>query len=417
MSDYPRSPIPEVALVRRHLPTEHIGDVAAAVREQLAMVDLPTRFGPGMRVAITAGSRGVSNIAAIIGALVEELKKLDARPFVVPAMGSHGGATAEGQVELLAEYGITEEKLGVPILSSMETVVIGRTPEGALVHMDSFAHGADAVIAVNRVKAHTSFRAPIESGVCKIMAVGLGKQKGAEAMHDYGLASNVPEAARIMIETGKIALGIAIVENSRHQTCRIVASPPEMIHQADRDCLALSNRLMPRVPFDELDVLVVDWMGKNMSGCGMDTNVVGMWRRTAEPPFTPMYRRLVVLNVTPESHGNCVGVGMADFTTRKLASQFDTEKTYWNALTGNWGEGAKMPVVLETDVDAVEVALRSARRVGDEFEMVRIKSTLDLGEFYVTEPLLEQLKDDPEYQVVRELGPMVRDEQGNLLWE
>lgn len=407
-----------MALVRHHFPTNHIEDVAAEVRSQLSKVGLSQRVKPGMRVAITAGSRGVTNIDLIFKTLIEELKKLDTRPFIVPAMGSHGGATGEGQIKLIAEYGITEESMEVPILSSMETVVIGQTLHGALVHMDKNAYNADAVIPVNRVKAHTSLQSPIQSGLCKIMAVGLGKQKGAESIHDHGLSPNVSEAADVMLGTGKIALGIAIVENAYHQTCKIVATPPEMIHNTDRECLELSNSLLPRVPFDELDVLVVDWMGKNISGPGMDTNVIGLWRQFPERfPFTPMYKKLVVLNVTPESQGNCCGIGMADFTTWKLVRQIDYKKTYWNVLTGGTTRGGMIPITLDTDVDAVEVALRSARRVGADFEMVRIKNTVELWEFYVTASLLERLKDNPEYEVVRGLGPMIRDDQGNLLWE
>lgn len=417
MSGFPRAPIPEVALVRRHFSKEHLSDVAGEVRKELAGVGLSERIKPGMRVALTAGSRGVANIALVLRTVAEELKKLGAHPFIVPTMGSHGGATAEGQVELIAEFGITEESMGVPILSSMDTVVLGTTSYGATVHMDRNAYNADAVIVVARVKNHTSFRAPIESGLCKMMAIGLGKQRGAESIHDYGLANNIPEAASIMLQTGKIALGLALVENSYHQTCKVVAAPPEKIHDTDRELLVYSSRLLPRVPFDELDVLVIDWIGKNISGTGMDMNVVGLWRRTGEPPFTPAYKRIVVLNVRPESHGNCAGLGAADFTTRKLVKQFDAQSTYWNMLTGNFPEGGKIPITLETDVEAVEVALRSAKRVGDSFDLVRIKDTLELGEFYVTAGLLDQLKDNPEYEVVRGLGPMPRDEQGNLLWE
>ena len=416
MASYPRSPIPDVALVRRHFSSEHIEDVAGAVRDQLAKVGLSQRVEPGQRIAVTAGSRGVANIATIIGTIIEELKKLDAEPFVVPAMGSHGGATAEGQVELIAEYGITEEDMGVPIISSMETVVLGETPYGARVHMDKNAYNSDGVIVVGRIKNHTSFRAPIESGLCKMMAVGLDKQKGAESIHDHGLSRNIPEAAKLCLSTGKILLGVGTVENAYHQTYRIVASPPERIPDTDRELLILAGRLMPRVPFHELDVLVVDWMGKNISGGGMDSNVVGMWRSTYEPPSPPFYKRVVVLNVTPESHGNCAGLAVADFTTRKLMAQFDAVKTYWNALTANDPWAARIPIVLESDVEAVEVALRSANPEGSDPLMVRIKNTLDLEEFYVTAPLLERLSGNPEYEVLRGLGPIPTDGQGNLLW-
>lgn len=416
MADFPRSPIPEAALVRRHFSTEHIEDVPGEVRAQLARVGLAQRIKPGMRVAITAGSRGITNIALITRTIIEEAKKLGAQPFIVPAMGSHGGATAEGQVELVGEYGISEETVGAPILSSMDTVVLGTTAHGATVHMDKNAYNADAVIVLNRVKAHTGFRAPIESGLCKMLAIGLGKQRGAESVHGHGLAENIPEAAQIMIDTGRIALGVATVENAHHQTYRIVAASAGEILDTDREMLALSNRLLPRVPFDSLDLLVIDWIGKNISGTGMDMNVIGMWRRLGMAPTPPIYQRIVVLNVTPESHGNCSGIGVAHFTTRKLVKQYDPKKTYWNMITANFPEGVRIPFTLETDVEAVEVALRSARPEGGDFEMVRIKSTMELEEFYVTAPLLEKIQGNPEFEILRGLGPMPRDEQGNLLW-
>ncbi|MGI5835538.1 MAG: lactate racemase domain-containing protein [Chloroflexota bacterium] len=415
MSEFPRSPIPDVALVRRHFSKEQIEDVAGEVRKELARVGLAQRVKPGQRIALTAGSRGVANIALILKTIADELKKLDAKPFIVPTMGSHGGATPEGQVELIAEYGITEDAMGVPILSSMETVVIGKNPSGIAVHMDKNAYSADGVVVVGRIKNHTNFRAPIESGLCKMMAIGLGKQKGAEAIHSGNLAEEIPEAARIMIETGKILLGVGTVENAYHQTYKIVAAPPEKIHDTDRECLVIASQLLPRVPFDELGVLVVDEIGKNISGSGMDYNVIGMWRRAGEPPFTPMYHRIVVLNVTPESHGNCIGIGAADFTTRKLVNQFDPKKTYWNGITANGFGGVKIPFTLDTDVEAVEVAWKSAERLGKP-GLVRIKNTMELGEFYATADLVEQLKGHQEYEVVRPLGPMPRDAEGNLLW-
>ncbi|MDA8218707.1 MAG: lactate racemase domain-containing protein [Dehalococcoidales bacterium] len=414
--DYPRSRIPNVALVRRHFTSHELQDVEGELRNQLHQAGLSARIRPGQRIAITVGSRGVADIALIVRVIIGELRRLDAKPFIVPTMGSHGGATAEGQRDLIAEYGITEEAMGVPILSSMDTVVLGQSPHGATIHMDRNAYGADGVIVVARVKNHTSFRAPIESGLCKMMAIGLGKQRGAESIHAHGLVENIPEAARIIIETGKVVLGVATVEDSYHRPARVVVTPPERIHETDRDLLRLSNRMMPRVPFDELDVLVVDWMGKNISGAGMDSNVVGMWRGSDIPPCPPFYRRVVVLNVTPESHGNCIGIGAADFTTQKLMNQFDAKKSYWNALTANMPEAARIPIVLETDVEAVEAALRSAQPQGGDPRMVRIKNTLDLEEFYVTAPLLDQLRNDPEYEILSDLAPMPSDGQGNLLW-
>ncbi len=415
MAGFPRASMPDVALVRRHFSTDKIEDVAGEVRKELARVNLAGRVKPGQRIALTAGSRGVDNIAVVLKTVGDELKRLEAKPFIVPAMGSHGGATAEGQIELIAEYGVTEEAMGMPIRSSMETVVIGKTPMGATVHMDKNAYEADGVIVINRIKNHTSFRAPIESGLCKMMAIGLGKQRGAEAIHDYGMAANIPPAASVMIGTGKIILAVGTVENAHHKTFKVVAAAPEDIHETDRQSLKLASTLLPRVPFEELDVLIIDQIGKNISGTGMDMNVVGLWRRTGEAPFTPNYRRLVVLDVCAESHGNCCGLGAANFTTRRLADKFDAEKTYWNTLTSNWPDGGRLPIVLPSDVDAIEIALRSANRTAEVFDLVRIKDTLSLGEFWVSARPLEQLQGNPEYEILRPLGPMPRDAKGNVL--
>lgn len=415
MASFPRAPMPDVALVRRHFSPEKLDDVAGALRKELDRVNLAGRVKPGQRIAITAGSRGVDNIATIIKTIADEVKRAGGNPVIVPAMGSHGGATAEGQVELIGEYGINEQSMGCPILSSMDTVVIGKTPMGATVHMDRNAYESDGVIVVNRIKNHTSFRAPIESGMCKMMAIGLGKQRGAESIHDYGMAANIPPAASVMIGTGKVILGVGTVENAYHKTFKVVAAAPEKIHETDAEYLKIAAKLLPRVPFDDLDVLVVDQIGKNISGTGMDMNVVGLWRRTGEPPFTPMYRRLVVLDVCAESHGNCSGIGTADFTTRRLANKFDAEKTYWNMLTSNFPAGAKLPIALDSDLDAVEVALRSANRTGEVFDLVRIKDTLSLSDFWVSERPLEQIKGDSEYEILRPLGQMPRDGDGNFL--
>ena len=333
-------------------------DVADEVRRQLANIQLAGRVKPGFRVAITAGSRGIQNIALIVGTMVKELQSLGAQPFIVPAMGSHGGATAEGQREVLAEYGITEESMGCPILSDMEPVCIGNTPSGVPAYMDRNAYHADAVIVAARVKPHTSFRAPIESGLCKMMAVGLGKQRGAEAIHRFGLGPVIAEIAQLTLATGKVALGLAIVENAAEETCHIEAVPPERILERDRKLLLLASSLLPRIPFDPLDVLIVDWMGKNFSGTGMDTNIIGLWRRIEGVKKKPYFKRLVVLNLTPESGGNAVAIGLADFTTRKLFKQIDFKKTYINALTANAPHVAKIPIILDNDREAIEVAIK-----------------------------------------------------------
>jgi len=403
--------LPPLIKVRQTLVRDHLTDIPGEVRRQLSLVNLAGRVKPGSRVAITAGSRGIANIATIIGTVVSELKAMGAQPFIVPAMGSHGGATAEGQRAVLAEYGITEESMGCPILSDMEPVHLGNTPSGA---PDKNAYAADGVIVVGRVKAHTSFRAAIESGMCKMMAVGLGKQRGAEAMHRHGLGPVIEEAARVMLATGKILLGIGIVENALEETYRIEAVPPEQIPDKDRELLALANSLFPRVPFDPLDVLIVDWMGKNISGTGMDTNIIGLWRRIEGVEKKPLFKRIVVLNLTPESQGNAIGMGMADFTTRKLFQAIDFKKTYMNALTANAPHVAKIPLVMENDREAIETALKSSEPQGDP-RLVRIHSTLHLGEFWISPALLEEARNISNLEIAGGPEPMQFDEAGNLL--
>jgi hypothetical protein len=416
MSNYPKAPIPEVALVRNTGKQSELANVSNEVHDQLSKLGLAGRIKPGSRVAITAGSRGIANIADILRVVIEDLFKVGAKPFIVPAMGSHGGATAEGQLELLDEYGITEYTLGVPIHSSMETTEIGKTSGGVAVHMDKHAWESDAIAVIGRVKNHTAVKGPIQSGLCKMLAVGLGKQSGAETMHTFGLAENIPAAAQLILDSGKVAFGLAIVENAFHRTHTISAIPPEEFQKTDKDLLILSESLRLKLPFENLDVLVVDWLGKNLASAGMDMNVIGLWRFTMLPPYSPIYKRIVVLRVTPESHGNCLGIGRADFTTRQLVSEYQAEKVYWNAIVANGPDAAKIPIALDTEVEAVEVAVRSAKPEGGPVELVRIKDTSNLDEFYVSVGLIEQIRNNPEFTIIREPGKMPQDDYGRLLW-
>lgn len=405
--------LPKMVKIRQVFPADQISDLEAAIAEQMAAAGLAQRIKPGARVAVTAGSRGITHIARIIRTVVSELKRLGAEPFVVPAMGSHGGATAEGQVEVLTSYGITEDYVGAPIVSSMETVVLGTTPSGAVVHMDKNAYSADATVVVARVKAHTAFKAPIESGLCKMIAVGLGKHVGAQGMHRHKLADSVPQAASLALEKANIALGLAIVENAYDQPYRIVAVPPERFLETDAELLQLSNSLLPRVPFDHLDLLIVDWMGKNFSGTGMDMNVIGMWRRLGGERV-PDFRRIVVLRLTDESHGNATGIGAADFTTRRLADAIDFQKTYMNCLTASAPELAKLPMTLESDREAIEAALRTISLSGPP-RIARVHSTLHLDELLISENLVPKARAMPHVEIVSPPAAMAFDGAGNLI--
>jgi hypothetical protein len=373
------------------LPSEAVGDVAGAVRGELARIGLAERVLPGMRVAITAGSRGIADIVLVTRTVVEVVRELGAEPFIVPAMGSHGGATAEGQRQVLADYGITEAAVGAAIQSTMETVTLGQVADGLWVYFDAEAAGADATIVVNRVKAHTAFRGEIESGLCKMTAVGLGKRQGADALHASGLREGIPAAAALTLGAGNVVAGLALVENAAHRLAVVRAARPDEFHDADRVLLRQANEYMPRVPFDHLHVLVVQWMGKDISGSGMDYNVVGMWRRIGGERM-PNYERIVVLDLTEESAGNGLGMGIADFTTQRLFDKLDLQKTYMNGLTSNALEAIKIPVVLPDDQSAIGAALNG---LGERPRVAVIKSTLDLAEMWVSAALLDEVRRHP----------------------
>ncbi|HEY8476122.1 MAG TPA: lactate racemase domain-containing protein [Chloroflexota bacterium] len=412
--DLPRTPMPPMARVRQRFPTDHVADVRDAVRQALRQADWRTRLQPGARVAVTAGSRGIANIVEVLQEVVAALRDAGARPFIVPAMGSHGGATVEGQRAVLASYGVTEESVGAPIMATMDTVELGRVATGATVHLDRYAAEADGIVVVGRVKAHTAFRGAIESGLCKMLAVGLGKQRGAANMHAHGLKESVPQAAVRILERAPVLLGVAIVENAYHQIHTVEAVPPTAFLDADRRLLELANRLAPRIPFDPLDLLVVGWMGKDISGSGMDLNVIGMWRRIGGEQ-RPYFARVAVLDLTEASEGNGIGIGMADFTTRRLFEKLDLRKTYMNVLTANAPQVGKIPIVLENDREAVEVALRSSAPAGSP-RVVAVRSTLHLEDLWVSEALVPEITGQPGLEVLEPPRPVAYDERGNLTW-
>ncbi|MGQ9523562.1 MAG: DUF2088 domain-containing protein [Armatimonadota bacterium] len=359
---------------------------------QLSACGLADRIRPGASIAITAGSRGIHNIPALIRETASFIRRLGANPFVVPAMGSHGGSTAEGQLELLHSLGVTEEAVGAPILSSMETVRIGEV-DGLPVFMDRYAWESDGVVVVNRVKPHTDFRGPHESGIVKMITIGLGKRDQAELVHSRGtrgLRELIPLVADAVIRTGKILAGVAITENGRHQIASITACPPEDILATDRRLLAAVKRRYPRLPFDEIDILIVDYLGKDISGAGMDTNVIGRLRLGTEPwTRRPAVRTIVVLDVTDASHGNAVGLGLADITTQRLIDRMDRHATLTNTMVSTFVERGFTPLVFPTDREAFEAAVFLNRHVPpNELKIVRIQSTLHVEKMLVSEAML-----------------------------
>ena len=413
--DFPRAPLPRMARVRQQLPDEHLPDVAGAVRDALTQGGLRDRIKPGRRVAITAGSRGIANIQAVIRTVAEEIRSAGAEPFVVPAMGSHGGATVEGQRAVLAEYGITEAEVGAPILATMDTFTVGHLDVGTACYMDRHAWEGDAVVIVGRIKAHTAFRGDIESGLCKMLSIGLGKQRGAETVHARGLKDTVPEVASVLLGSGKVALGLGLVENAYHKLHTVQAVGPDAFHATDAELLKLANGLLPRVPFDHLDLLIVDELGKNVSGSGMDYNIVGMWRRIGGEK-RPDFNQIAVLNITPQSEGNGLGVGIAGFTNRRVFDQLDLQKTYMNGLTSGALEASKIPIVMASDREACEAALKAANPSGPP-RVAWIKNTLELEGLLVSEALLPEVAEISTLVVDGEAADLACDASGRFVRE
>ena len=316
--------MPPFYSIRQDFDTTSLADVAAAVRDEFSKFDPADKIRPGQTVAVGVASRGTHDLKILVTATVACLKSMGLKPFVIPAMGSHGGGTAEGQTQVLAELDITQDAIDAPVVSNMEVVSLGRVESGAEVFFAKDALDADHVVVINRVKPHTAFRSEVESGLCKILAVGCGRQKGAANMHRYDLAKTIVPAARLIIQRASVLCGLAVTENALGETHSLKLARPEEFPDVDSEFLKTAWTLLPKLPVDDLDILLVDEMGKNVSGAGMDPNVIGFWRREGGER-KPDYRILVVLDLTPHSHGNATGIGMADLTTRRVADQIDWE--------------------------------------------------------------------------------------------
>ncbi|MCL4533953.1 MAG: nickel-dependent lactate racemase [Bacteroidetes bacterium] len=407
--------------VRQTFPAPKVEDVPGKVRSELARVGLPARIKPGMTVALTAGSRGVTNIALILRTIAEELKRMGAKPFVVPTMGSHGGAFAEGQVEILSTLGVTEDYLGVPIRASMEVVQVGTTSTDIPVYVDQHAAGADGIIVVGRVKPHTDFKGEIESGLHKMMVIGLGKHRGALTAHRHALRRSfravLPEIGGVVLQKCNILCGVATIENVYDETADLVAVKPEEFEAVEKTLQVRSKELIARLPFDEIDVLIVDQMGKNISGTGMDTNVLGRVKFPGEPDLpTPRINRIVVRDLTPQTHGNAIGVGLADFTTRRLVDKINYEATYINCLTGQGPERGMLPMICDDERQAIACAMFTCGAFAPEStRVVHIQDTLHLETMYVSECLVPAAKGNPGLRVGSEAFDLEFDSDGTLV--
>ncbi len=411
-------PIPRMVRARQNYERPVLANPEEAFRARLRASGLLSAIRKGMTIAIAVGSRGIGNQPLVVRALVAELKEAGAQPFLIPAMGSHGGATAEGQKAMLEGLGFGEEYVGAPIRATMETVELGSAGPDLPAHIDRIAHAADGIVLVNRIKPHVAFRGPYESGLAKMIAIGLGKQRGAEICHDLGfgkMAEHIPAIARTTLARSKILFAVALLENAYHETARIEVIPAAEILEREPALQEEAKRLSPRLAFDRLDVLVMDEIGKDISGTGFDTNVVGRFH-TPYISGGPQITRLVVLDLTDKSHGNGNGLGIVDFTTRRVLEKFRFDQTYPNALTSTVPISVKIPMVLENDRHAFQAAIRTANLVRkEEVRLVRIKNTIAMDEIEISENLVEEARGNPSLQGISDAFTLPFDAKGNLL--
>ncbi|MBF7096629.1 DUF2088 domain-containing protein [Alkalibacter sp. M17DMB] len=392
-------------------------EIKSRITDGLLKENITGGIKPGMKIAITAGSRGVANIALVTKTIVEAVKSKGAEPFVIPTMGSHGGATASGQKSVLESYGLTEEYLECKIKSSMEVVKIGVNEEGMDVLIDKFASEADGIIVCNRIKPHTCFRGPYESGLMKMMTIGLGKQAGAEVCHEAGfkhMAKYIPMFGKVILENTPIICGIALMENAFDETCKIEVLDPQEIEKREPELLEEAKSMMPKILFEECDVLVCDKIGKNYSGGGMDPNITG----TFVTPYASgglKSQKVAVLDLSDESHGNGNGIGSSHATTRRFFDKMDFEMTYPNAITSTVVDNVRIPMVMKNDKEAIQVCIRTCNEINKKApRIIRISNSLDVEHIWLSEEYYVEAKMNPMLEIKSEPEYFVFDEEGNL---
>jgi len=411
---------PNMYRLRQRFEGPAIHDIPATVAAELARAGVAATVKPGQTVALTAGSRGVANIATIVKATAEYLKAIGAKPFIIPAMGSHGGGTADGQLDVLRHYDITEETMGVPLRATMEVVQLGETADGLPVWLDKYASEADHIGVINRVKPHTDFSGAIESGLLKMMAIGLGKYHGAQHYHranvQYGYEHVIRSVGRTVLQQARIAFGLGIIENGYDQTAVIQAVRASEFEDTELRLQALAKQLAARLPFDFIHLLIVEEMGKNISGAGMDTKVIGrIMNIIEEAPKHPRILRIYVRDLHDDSYGNATGVGLADFVSRRLVDKIDSRATYINCLTGLSPESARIPITFDTDREAVEAALGTIGMVKpEEARIIRIQNTLLLEELEVSEAFLPEVRGRTNLEVLWGPKGLMFDGSGGL---
>jgi hypothetical protein len=398
-------------------PKVEIEEIPIIINELLSDEKFSSKIQPGMRIAITAGSRGIANVALMTKCLVDFVKSKGAQPFIVPAMGSHGGATANGQKAILTGYGITEDYIGCPIISSMEVKKIGINEEGKSVYIDKNAAEADGIILGCRIKPHTAFRGPYESGIMKMMAIGLGKQHGAEVCHEAGfknMAKNIPMFGKAIIKNAQILFAVPVIENAFDETCKITAVNADEIEVREPELLKEAFGYMPSILVESCDVLIVDQIGKNFSGDGMDPNITG----TFCTPYASggiKAQRVAVLGISPESHGNGIGLGYASATTERVYQQLDLESMYPNAITCTVLGGVRIPIVMESDKEAIQVCIKTCNEIDKQNpRVVRIPNSLQLEHIMVSESYIDEVKENHNLIVESEAEELPFNNNGNL---
>tara|TARA_Y100000814_G_scaffold93790_1_gene64573 strand:- start:602 stop:1927 length:1326 start_codon:yes stop_codon:yes gene_type:complete len=411
-------PLPQLLPVLQRFPEDVVANVEAETLSQLAQ--LPPMDLTGKRIAITVGSRGIFGQVEAIMALVSYLKQRGADPFIVPAMGSHGGATAEGQLAVLESLGITETSIGVPIHSSMDVVEIGSLDEDTPVCCDKNAFNSDGIVVCNRIKAHTAFAAEYESGLLKMMLIGLGKHFGTTAAHKLGFQrfhEVIPAAAKVMLEKAPVLFGLGIVENAYNGVAKIEAIPKQSIFKREKELLIYSKRIMGKMLVSDIDVLIIDSLGKDISGGGMDSNVTGRSAANLKRDYTPDISQIVIRDLTKATKGNAIGIGMANITTRRAAEKINLGITYTNALTARTPISTRVPLVAETDREAIEIACRMA--VAEETESIRIvqiANTKEINRIWLSSAYLPEITGRDDLEIDGELERIKFDDVGNQIW-
>lgn len=401
--------------IRQVFVDKKIENIPKVVSKEFKRIGMDNKIKPGMSIGITVGSRGIRNLKTIIQSVIQEVRQSGGEPFILTSMGSHGGATADGQLKVLEKFGITEPDMGVPIKASMEVVELGALDNGLKVYFDKVAFESDGVIAVNRIKVHTAFKAKIESGLHKMLSVGLGNHKGASLVHRLGvkgLKDYMVDFAAVILKKAPVLCGIGILENAYDETYRIVGAKPEEFDKVDSELLKECKMILPKLPVLDLDILIVQEMGKNISGTGMDTNIVGGVIGYDPEEYTPPnIKRIILLDLTPETGGNALGVGSADLITKKVYDKIDFESTYTNTATATFLERAKIPMVMNTEKDALELAAKTIWNLPETTPRILIiRNTLKLDELYVSEPVWEDIRGRADIEAAGEWEPIQFDD-------